>query len=415
MSERHVAIVGAGVVGISTALYARRNGWKVTLIDPQGIGQGASRGNAGMIAVSECLPIGSWSTIKSVPSMLLSSDGPLHIRPSYLPRLLPWLLSMAWHSQPSRVHAIAQALSGLLQRAVTAHRELAGEAGCAQLLQQTGWLKGINDAQRWQRFQTSVQQMQAHGVQCELLDANAIAAREPALLGKFQHAVFHPDCLQVGEPGHYVQSLGRYALQAGVQLHQAQVLGFVRQDSSVTAVRTSMGELPCDAVVVAAGAHSRQLAHELGSPVSLDTERGYHMMLDTTGCATPLRTPLHWVEKSLVLSPMDGGLRVTSSVEFAGLHAEARYELVRRHLPALQQLLPGVQLREGSEWLGFRPSMPDSLPVIGPAAAASNAWLAFGHGHLGLTLGPITGRLIAQQLNGQSSDLDLRPYAPSRF
>lgn len=415
MSKRHVAIIGAGVVGISSALYARRLGWNVTLIDPQGLAQGASRGNAGMIATSECLPIGSWSTIKSVPSMLLSSDGPLHIRPSYLLQLLPWLCQMAWNSRTTRVQAISQALAQLLQHAVTAHRELANIAGCADLLQPTGWIKAINDPQRWQQFQSSISAVRSHGVKCEILNADGIAQRAPALRGKFQHAVHHPDCLQVGEPGHYVRSLGTYALQQGIELHTAHAEQFQQESARVTGVHTSTGSIACDAVIVAAGAHSRPLAKALGQDVPLDTERGYHMMLDTSACTTPLLTPLHWVEKSLVLSPMDGGLRVTSSVEFAGLDAPAQFELVRKHLPALQALLPGVQLRKGSEWLGFRPSMPDSLPVIGRAGKTSNAWLAFGHGHLGLTLGPITGKLIAHQLEGLSDEVDLHPYAATRF
>jgi len=149
--------------------------------------------------------------------------------------------------------------------------------------------------------------------------------------------------------------------------------------------------------------------------VPLDTERGYHMMLDTSGCEVKLSTPLYWAERSIVLSPMNDSVRVTSSVEFAGIQAKPHYDLVRRHLPAVTNLLPGTVLRAGSEWLGFRPSMPDSLPVIGTSPRFRNAHLAFGHGHLGITLGPITGKLVGCMLHGAPIDIDMAPFSPERF
>lgn len=412
---RHVVVVGGGAVGVGCALYARRRGWNVTLVDPRGIAGGASRGNAGVLAVSECVPIGSLSTLRGVPGMLLSRDGPLHIRPQYFPRLLPWLLRMLAVSTPRQVARISAALADLLREAVAAHVELAQAAGVHDRIVRSGWLKAYEHASRFQAAADEYALMRSRGVSCEELDNDGIARLDPVLDGRFEKAIFHPECHHVGDPQAYVRALGERLSAEGARIVSAEVQEIELRAGRVVGVRTSAGTIAADALVVAAGAWSKQLAASLGCEIPLDTERGYHMMLDASNCPIRLQRPLYWAEKSIVLAPMGDAVRVTSSVEFAGIDAPPDYELVLRFVADVERLLPGVRLIPGHTWLGFRPSMPDSMPVIGAAPDVPNAFLAFGHGHLGVTLGAITGKLVGSLLDGETPAISLAPFAPSRF
>lgn len=412
---RRAIVIGGGAVGVSAALHARMRGWDVTLIDPRGVAGGASSGNAGVLAVSECVPVGTPGTIRSVPRMLASRDGPLHIRPAYFPRLLPWLLRMLVASTPSRVEELSFALASILEGAVAAHEELAGPAGVRGSIVPTGWLKGFETEAGFRGSAADFALMRRRGIACDELDGNGIARLDPALKGRFARAVFHPGCCHVGNPHTYVRALGDHLLRLATACLADEVTGFDLTGGVVSGVRTRTQSIPADAVVVAAGAWSKPLAAMLGCKVPLDTERGYHMMLDARDCETKLQHPLYWADKSIVISPMGDLLRVTSSVEFAGLQAEPDFDLVLRNLPHVERLLPGIRLVPDSTWLGFRPSIPDSLPVIGPVPGVANALLAFGHGHLGLTLGPVTGKIVGAMLDGEAASIPTAPFSPSRF
>lgn len=412
---RHAIVIGAGAVGVSAALHAILRGWRVTLIDPRGIAGGASSGNAGVLAVSECAPVGSPATIRSVPRMLFSRDSPLHIRPTYFPRILPWLVRMLLVSTPTKVEALSVALASLLDQAVAAHEELAGPAGIRHKMVRSGWLKAFETESAFRGAANDFNLMRRRHVVCDELDGGAIDRLEPALAGRFARAVFHPDCHHVGDPQVYVRALGEHLLNQGAACVTEEVLGFEMQGDRVRAVRTPSGAMTADTVVVAAGAWSRKLASMLGCNIPLDTERGYHVMLDVSACKTRLHHPLYWAEKSIVIAPMGDLLRVTSSVEFAGLQGAPDFDLVLRCVPDVQKLLPGARPIPNSAWLGFRPSLPDSIPVIGSVPAVENAILAFGHGHLGLTLGPITGKLVGSLLDDESPPLSLAPFSPGRF
>lgn len=412
---RRAVVIGAGVVGVCAALHASMRGWDVTLIDPRGVAGGASSGNAGVIAVSECAPVGSPGTIKSVPRMLLSRDGPLHIRPTYFPRLFPWLIRMLCASTPAKVEQLSVALASILEQAVPAHEELAVPAGVRSSLVRSGWLKAFESEASFRAAAADFDLMRRRGVVCEDLDSTEIALLDPALEGHFVRAIFHPDCQHVGNPHDYVHALGTNLLRRGAALMTDEVVGFDVGGGLVRAVRTRTEKVPADVVVVAAGAWSRNLAAMLGCKVPLDTERGYHLMLDASSCKVKLQHPLYWADKTIVISPMGNLLRVTSSVEFAGLEAKPDFDLVLRCLPHVQKLLPGIRLVSNSTWLGFRPSMPDSVPVIGQVPGVSNAILAFGHGHLGLTLGPVTGKLVGTLIDGESPAMSLEPFSPARF
>jgi D-amino-acid dehydrogenase len=324
-------------------------------------------------------------------------------------------MRMLWASTPSKVEQASKVLAELLDLALAAHHELAREAGVDGDLVRSGWLKVFEDERGFAAAQPEFDVMRRRGVRCDELDGAGIRGLEPSLGLPFSKGIFHAECHHVGDPLLYVQALGRLALHRGLKWRAEEVHGFDTSGGRVTAVQAAHGPIKADAVVIATGAWSKALAAMLGCTVPLDTERGYHMMLDTAECAVQLTRPVYWAEKSIVLSPMGGRVRVTSSVEFAGLKADPDFDLVLRCLPDVQRLLPGAALVPGSTWLGFRPSMPDSLPVIGPVPELSNAVLAFGHGHLGLTLGPITGKLVCDALDGEGAPKVLAPFKPARF
>ena len=410
-----MVIVGGGIVGISTALHAFKRGWEVAIFDPRDVAGGASFGNAGIIAVSECVPIGNPSTLRAVPRMLLSRGGPLTIRPSYFPRLLPWLVRMLATSSPAQVKTNSKALSDILQRSLEAHLTLASDAGIQSRLVKVGWLKAYKTQAGFDAASSAHALMRQLGVNCTDLNATQIKQLEPALGENFPRAVFHSDCHVVGDPYTYVRELADPLLKAGIRCRTTEVRSVEVRNGRVVGVNTDRETIATDALVLAAGAWSGHLAKSLGCRPPLDTERGYHMMLDTSRCDIRLQRPVYWDEKSIVISPMGEHVRVTSSVEFAGLDAAPNYDLVLRHLDDVEQLLPGSKLVPNSAWLGFRPSMPDSLPVIGPVPGVGNAFLAFGHGHLGLTLGPVTGEIIGAMLDGEAASLPIEPFSASRF
>ena len=413
-APRSVAVIGAGIVGISCGLHLQRRGHRVTLLDPRGFGNGASFGNSAIIASSECLPVATPGTLLRVPAMLLSRDGPLHIRPAYLPALLPWLARFVAASTPARVARISTALAALLGPSVEEHRHLATLAGITAHIRPTGWLKAYQSVGAFERARPGYEAMRRLGVRCEELGPEEIRAREPALAPIFARAMFHAECHHVGDPHAYTAALGSCLVRAGACLRQEAATGFSFRDGSVTGVTTASGTVDADVVIVACGAWSKALASRLGERVPLDTERGYHAMFATEGAAR-LHAPVYWADRSVILSPMPTGLRMTSSVEFGGLHAGADYSHLNRLAAELRRALPAASAAVKSRWLGFRPSMPDSLPVIGATRRHANCFLAFGHGHLGLTLGPVTGRVVADLVDGLPSGIDVSPYAPQRF
>jgi len=339
----------------------------------------------------------------------------LQIRWRYFPALAPWLVQFVRSSAREPFVNSTRALSAILRIAVDAHAELATACSATDLLAATGWIKAYQseDAYRSQSEELAV--LADLGVAMQPLGHSDIDTLAPAFERVFAKATLFTGCQQVKNPGEYVARIARACAAEGVEFVRDTITGFVFTNGGVTAAHATGRAIEGDAFVIACGAWSKQLASEIGENVPLDTERGYHVMLDT-GHRELLRAPLLWHERSVVFSQLDYGLRMTSSVEFAGLKAPPRYQDIDRTLAAIQRTTPALaELPAKSRWLGFRPSMPDSVPVIGAAERHPNCFLAFGHGHLGLTLGPQSGRLVAQAIQGVKTDVDLAPFSPSRF
>ncbi|MGG1943857.1 FAD-binding oxidoreductase [Trinickia sp. NRRL B-1857] len=413
--QKTVVVIGGGIVGLSCAFFARRAGYRVRVIDPDVQDRRASFGNAGILAVCETLPLATPALVRELPSLLLSPDSPLRLRWRYLPALLPWLVRFVRASAPSASLRSTLALNSILTTALDAHLELATACSATQLLVPTGWIKAYQSEQSYLSQSAERSTLADWGVAMRPLGRAELDALAPGFHGVFAKATLFSDCQQVKNPGQYVRRIAQGCAEQGVEFIQDTVRNFRFSGNRVTGAQMTDRAIDGDVFVIACGAWSKRLAAEIGEKVPLDTERGYHVMLDASD-RTLLQSPLFWHEKSVVFSQLDSGLRMTSSVEFAGLNAPPRYRSIDRTLAAAKRLVPTLAgLPVESRWLGFRPSMPDSIPVIGRSTRQSNCFLAFGHGHLGLTLGPQTGRLIAKAIQGAQTEIDLAPFSPSRF
>jgi D-amino-acid dehydrogenase len=410
---QRVVVIGAGIVGIACAVTLRRDGHDVVVLDPRLPGEGASFGNAGLIANCTVDPIGMPGIIRRVPRMLLDPMGPLAIRWRYLPRIAPWLIQFAAASRVERVEAISHALASLVRDAVEAWKDLVRGTRGEQYVASRGWIHAFETEAAFTAVQPVIELRRRRGVRIEILTPRELHDLEPGLAPIFRHGVYLPDTAFVTSPPQLARALAEVFIGVGGKLVRQRVTGFSDGEGGRQRVLTDNESHECDRMVVAAGAWSRPLAAMLGSRVPLDTERGYHVMLPTPD--RPPRHPISSGERKFVVVPMLEGIRITGGVEFAGLDAPADFTRIRRMATCAQRMLSNLDPSIVSEWLGFRPSMPDSLPVIGPAPKHPAALFAFGHGHIGLTAAASTARAIADLIAGRSPVMDLQPFRPDRF
>ncbi|MBS0559827.1 MAG: FAD-dependent oxidoreductase [Proteobacteria bacterium] len=412
--KRRATVIGAGIIGVCSASYLQREGFEVEIVDPEPPGTMCSHGNAGGICPGSCIPIAGPGMLKKVPGWLTDPEGPLHIRLSYLPRLLPWLVRFLRAGRVEEVRRISAHMRALHRMTFDYYEPLLRDAGCPDLLEKRGQLFVYESANGPDGDSFSLGLRREAGVAVEVLSQSELRQLEPSLAPFFQSAVFLPEQGQCKNPGRLVATLAEAVQRNGGTVRRTRVHGVRTEGGKAVALATDQGEVPVDRLVVAAGAWSGTLARKLGSPVPLETERGYHAMV--MGSFTGLRVQTMWAERKFVAAPMEEGIRFAGTVEFAGLaappdmrRADVLLRLGRRMLPALGQDEPIVR------WMGHRPSLPDSLPVIGPSPRFGNVWFAFGHGHTGLIGGSVTGRLVADLIAGTSCVVDPAPYRIDRF
>lgn len=416
---RHVVIIGAGAVGVISAIEALREGHRVTLIDagePGGT-QAASYGNAGWLSSHSVIPPAEPGTWKKIPGYLMDPLGPLAIRWSYLPRALPWLISYLLScATEARVEATARALRELLKDAPSLHKKLAEEAGVPKLIERRGVMhvfpsRAPFDGDLGWRIRKRL------GIEWLELNADEMRQREPDLDPRYQFGVVVEEAGRCRDPGGYVAALASHARACGASFVRAEATRLKLDGNKLVAVVTATGEIACDAAVVAAGAHSKRLTESIGDPLPLETERGYHVMIENPESGP--RSSMMVSDAKMVVNWTDKGLRAAGTVEIAGLDAEPnwkRAEILRDNLfsmfPGLPRNIPASRIKT---WFGHRPSMPDGRPCIGHARASRDVVYAFGHGHVGLVGSARTGRLVAQLLSGKEPEISLSPFAPDRF
>lgn len=406
-----IAIVGAGIVGMSAALYLQRAGLPVTVIDPLPPGGGASYGNAGLLSVENCVPIALPGMLKQVPGWLRDPLGPLAVRPSYLPQALPWLMRWIAAGRMERVDAASDALRALHVNALDRYRELLGR-------EFDDVIRVSGQVHIWENTEPSPSEAiyrrlwQKHGVVAEWLDADELRQLVPQLGRQVTRAAFLPKNGHTVNPRRLVTTLARLFSEAGGTVRAERVLKLVPENAGWRVVTSSANHL-VGKVVVSAGAWSRQLLRPLGVNLPLETERGYHMMLRDASVVPPV--PVLSRGRGFSITPMEEGLRVAGTVEIGGLDLPMNEERAYVLLRQAQELLPGLEAKDYAIWMGFRPSFPDSLPVIDQAPGHGGLFLAFGHGHTGMTGGPPTGRLVKQLVAGEPPDVSLAPFSATRF
>ncbi|MFC3721957.1 NAD(P)/FAD-dependent oxidoreductase [Neoaquamicrobium sediminum] len=415
--RKTVGVAGAGIVGVCTALMLQREGFKVTIIDPNPPGDGASFGNAGCFNASSIVPMSMPGMMSSLPKWLLDPMGPLSIRLSYLPRIAPWLVQFLLAGRPEKVKGQARALRSLLKSTVPLISSLADEAGAGHLIRHEGHLTVYRTEPEFEKDRGGWELRRLNGVKTQVLDAAALRDFDPNLSPRITKAILVEENGHTVNPRELVVHLFRKIIANGGDYVPARVTGFETDGNSLKSIETTNGSIVVDAAVVATGAHSRSLAASLGDHVPLDTERGYHIVIKHPE-VTP-RIPTTDATGKFIATPMEMGLRVAGTVEFAGLAAAPNWKRAHILYTQIQSLLPGLGPL-GSEdrytkWMGFRPSVPDSLPVIGFAHRTPDVVYAFGHGHLGMTGAPMTATIVSELLSGKKTSIDITPFAPGRF
>ncbi len=413
-TARRILVLGAGVVGVNAALALLQRGFSVTIVDDRGPGLGTSFGNAGCIAVAEITPISMPGLIWHVPRMLLDPLGPLAIRWQYLPRLMPWLWRFWRAGGRRRVEEITASLGALVGCAWTDWDAVIDEARIGDLFVRNGALFVYRTEAGLREAEYEWDLRRRHGARAEAIDGPEIRKLEPGLSPEFIRGYFIPNWGHVLDPHRVVARLAEHVRARGADIRIGRVKGIAFAEGKPSAVRLEDGaDLPFDALVVCAGAWSKTVCAWLGHDVPLDTERGYNTTLPNPG--VQLTRPVCPAESSFLMTPMAMGLRIGGAVELAGLDAAPNFARAKALLELGRRALPGLDTADGKEWMGFRPSMPDSMPVISRSPRHPDVFFAFGHGHLGLTESATTGRLVAQLVSGEPTSIDTTPFRIDRF
>lgn len=407
MATRDVFVIGAGVVGLSAALALQARGVPVTVIDREGPAAGASAGNAGAFAFTDILPLASPGIMKKAPRWLLDPLGPLSVPPAYALRIAPWMWRFWRACSPGRVAESMRGQTALMDLSKAELEPFLEATGTQAMLRKDGNLQ-VYEGQA--EFDASLPGWQAradHGIAFRHLTPEEMAEIQPGLSPRFTRGTFTPGWYSIADPRDYTLALAERFRANGGRIVIAEATGLT-EDGVVTANGPMKGR-----VVLAAGAFSHRLARTLGVRIPLETERGYNTTLPTD--AFDLRCQVTFGGHGFVVSRLSSGIRVGGAVELGGLDLPPNFKRSQAMLDKAAAFLPGLRTFGGTQWMGFRPSLPDSLPAIGPLPGHPNVTCAFGHGHLGLTQSAGTARIVADLATGAPPPIDLAPFSPARF
>lgn len=413
MNAKHpTVVIGAGIVGVSTAIWLRRAGREVILVDRGRPGQGTSYGNAGVLANCSVVPVTTPGLIRKGPKLALDPNFPLFMRWSYFPKLLPWLIKYLSHANDKDTRRIARGLTDIIADAVEQHTALASGTRAADWISYSDYTFGYADRAAFDADGYVWDLRRDAGFVPELVEGAAVAEYEPTLGPDVRCLAVMKDHGHIRDPGGYVTALAAEFQALGGVWKQAEVRDFTLTDDKVTAVETDTGPIVCANVVLATGVWSKPLMKKLGLTIPLETERGYHIVYKNAVHGPKM--PIMVAAGKFVATPMADGLRCAGVVEFGGLDAgpsRAPFALLRRQV---SQAFPNLKAEAEIEWQGHRPAPSDSLPLIGQVRG-TGIYVGFGHHHIGLTGGPKTGRLLTQLMTGQRPNIDMTPYDPARF
>jgi D-hydroxyproline dehydrogenase len=410
MAEKvEIAVIGAGIIGLACAFRLAQAGHEVVLVDPEEPGAGASYGNAGTIADYAVMPVGSPAVLRDLPRLLFDRNSPLAIRHAAIVSLAPWLLRFVWQSLPAATARNAAAIAALTADSARLWQELAVEIGAEAILQHRGALYFYETTTAFRKAHEDMTARRGMGVRVDLVAPRDVAALEPGL-PETQGGAFFPDAVFMADPGQMVACLARAVSRLGVQHLRRAVTRLSPQPEGIRLSGPGLA-LQASKVVIAAGAHSRELARMAGDPVPLDTERGYHLEWDMP--EPRLFRPCCPTARGFYLCPMNGRLRIAGTVELGGLTAPPSPRRLKLLEEGARAIFPDLGIPDRT-WMGLRPSIPDSVPVIGHGRD-QRVIHAYGHGHIGLTLAPVTARLVAATIAGRTMEDRQKACGMQRF
>ena len=406
-------VVGAGIIGTAIAHDLQKRGRQVVLIDRDAPGKGASFGNMASIAVTEFMPASRPSVWRQIPGWMLDPEGPVRVRPGYMPKLIPWFLRFIAASRPSRLRELEAQGAVLCARALGDTLDLLREAGLEDQISQNGCLSLYTDEAEFRADREHIEILERFGFPHEVIGRQAIRALEPELSDRIGMAVLFPQNRSMKDPYKLVLALAERFVGLGGRIEHGNVVGFTRSDAMREVVLKDGRRLPAEEVVICAGAFSAKLARDLGEPIPLETERGYHTQIMAPGIS--MTHSIIWPAKAFMVTPTADGIRVGGTVEMAGLEAAPDYRRAKVTVKRAREALPNLACEDFTEWMGHRPALPDTVPILSMSAKTKGLFYATGHGHLGLTYAATTARLMGELITGRTPALDLHPYRINRF
>jgi D-amino-acid dehydrogenase len=408
-----VAIVGAGIIGLASAFKLVEAGRRVVLLDRKGMAEETSRGNAGAFAFSDVIPLATSGVLGKLPRWLSDPLGPLTIRPEYLPQITPWLMRFWRAGWPDRVATGLKAQSEMMRVARREADSLVANAGLGHMIHSDGILELYETESELAGTAKDDAAKAGEGIEFRHVRGSELAELQPGLSPKIVCGTFIPKWQTVSDPYDYALAVGKAAIERGATFRKAEVVQLRPQDDGVLVELSDGSAIRAKYVVVAGGAWSKRLTQPLGDDIPLETERGYNTTLP--GYSFDLKRQLFFGGHGFVVTPLATGIRVGGAVELGGLNLPPNFKRADAMLTKAARFMPGLATTGGKQWMGFRPSLPDSLPAIGYSRRSRHIVYAFGHGHLGLTQSAGTGKLVAELIAGTTPSLDLTPFSPQRF
>ena len=412
MTNKPIIVIGAGMCGVSTAIWLQRLGQEVILMDKGMPGMGASYGNSGLLAQWAVDPVTSPSLWWEASRYLIQKNSPLFMKWGYLPKMLPWLIKFMAHANHADTQRIVKSLVPILSDAIDQHRSLVHGTSLQKWILDSKFSFVYSTRAAFKKDSYSWKMKKLAGLNPTIILGNEVQEAEPILSSKIQCLAVLEGQGHITNPGQYIKELARYFTNNGGRFIQANVQALKKKNDRISHIETDKGQFDCSCAVITAGIWSKNLMQMLGLKVSLEAERGYHIIFENPS-EIP-RNPMLMTEGKFGVNPMDMGLRCAGTVELGDHHSgpsDAPIRLIKNYR---KKAFPNLTYSSTQKWMGFRPSTPDSIPLIGQVGQ-SGVFTGFGHQHIGLTAGPKTGRLLAQLITGQIPNIDMLPYTPERY
>ena len=410
--SKTVIVIGAGIVGAATAIWLRRGGHNVTLMDKAAPGMGASYGNGGILASCGVVPVTAPGLVFKGPKLLLDPNFPLFMRLSYLPKLMPWMVKYLSNANDKDTRRISKGLVGIVADSLEQHQALSAGTGAEKWLQPSEYNFAYKDRAAFEADSYTWELRAKAGFVPELVEGQEVREKEPVLAASVNLLAVNKNHGFILNPAEYVKSLVQVLQDLGGRFITAEVKGFDLSGGQISAVETDQGRFECDRAVLATGVSSKSLMKKLGLNIPLEAERGYHIVYKDADKLPS--SPLMLTMGKFVATPMGADLRCAGIVEFGGLSDKISKAPLRLMRKKVHEVFPNLTAQSEEEWLGYRPAPADSLPLIGEIGD-SGVFAGFGHHHIGLTGGPKTGRMIADMISGNHLNIDTTAYQPQRF